>query len=215
MKSLDKIKTIEKVEDKVDSLEERAHELHKRGSMRHLADIGWAKITSKERWEQASSKALEKYLQGTFFIERLGRGRETDPEFMATLLHLREQWIKDYALETIPELLLLDCALVSYYHFVRTNSVIGNLEAITEDEFFFRESPRLKWEGQSQIDGFWVDKHVDALVERFQPMLDRFNRMFIRNLKAIRDLKRSNQILNIGSVEQVNIGEKQVNVREK
>ena len=53
------------------------------------------------------------------------------------------------------------------------------------------------------------------LSEVLQPALDQYNRMFIRNLKALRDLRRGNIQLNIGNIGQMNIGDKQINVDKK
>ena len=67
----------------------------------------------------------------------------------------------------------------------------------------------------------YIDKKEDKakaerlaykLQEILQPTLDQYNRMLIRNIKAIRDLKRGNILLNISNVNQMNIGEKQVNL---
>ena len=50
------------------------------------------------------------------------------------------------------------------------------------------------------------------LQEVLMPLVDRFNQMFLRNLKALRELKVSPINVNIGQAEQVNVAQQQVNV---
>ena len=44
------------------------------------------------------------------------------------------------------------------------------------------------------------------------PLIERFNQMFLRNLKALRELKVSPINVNIGQAGQVNVAQQQVNV---
>ena len=57
-----------------------------------------------------------------------------------------------------------------------------------------------------------AEELAHRLTEVLEPTLEQYNRMFIRNLKALRDLRRGNIQLNIGNVGQMNIGEQQINV---
>ena len=51
----------------------------------------------------------------------------------------------------------------------------------------------------------------DALL----PQVDRFNQMFLRNLKALRDLKTMPVNVNIAQAGQVNVAQRQVNITDK
>src|SRR5437016_788194 len=48
--------------------------------------------------------------------------------------------------------------------------------------------------------------------EQAMEMVDRWNRIFLRNLRALRDLRRYAPAVNIVNAGQVNIGDQQVNV---
>jgi hypothetical protein len=51
-------------------------------------------------------------------------------------------------------------------------------------------------------------------LERSANMLDRFNRMFLRTLRALRDLRRYNAPVIVQNAAQVNVGAQQVNVAQ-
>ena len=210
MKSLKQIRKIKSEKKQKEALDERAKDIMRKCDWEYLSKIEWASIRSQDEWRKAKKAALKDYFTGKFLIESLGGVRHNRPFLMAILLQLRLAWIEEYALTTVPEFLLLDFALISYFRFLRTNSIIGNLEWIAEAEFFGRENPKIY--NKNYYEGFIAEKHIDRMTQLLQPNLEKFNRMFLRNLKAIRDLKRSNAILNIEGVTQINIGEKQVNI---
>jgi hypothetical protein len=49
-------------------------------------------------------------------------------------------------------------------------------------------------------------------VEQAAAMMDRFNKIFLRSLRALRDLRRYNRPVIVQNAGQVNVGEKQINV---
>ncbi|MBA7485913.1 hypothetical protein ES707_21465 [subsurface metagenome] len=207
----------------IEELKKRSLEEKKKGYIGYRGELEWAGIETQEDWDNLKQKALEGYVTGRFFIERIGRYREVDPTLAATFLNIRQAWIEEYDVKTVPELILLDMALMSYYHCLRINTEIGDLEGSIEWDYFMLNAPtktatkkeanirtfETTGEGESRAR---VEGLVDRLKENLLPSLDRFNRMFIRNLKALRDLKRANIQLNIGQVGQLNIAEKQINV---
>lgn len=209
MKSLDQIRKIKSPEKMQKALDERAEELMRRCDWDHLSKIEWASIQSQDDWEEAKKSALKDYFSGKFLVNSIGGAKNNRPTLVAVLLQLRLAWIEEYELTTIPEFFLLDFALISYYHFLKTNRVIGNLEWIANLEFFEKENPKLKYGRDYKANGFSAEDRIQEMTESLIPSLDRFNRMFLRNLKAIRDLKRSNIALNVG---QINVGEKQINI---
>jgi len=216
----------EDIDKGIEELKKRSLEEKKKGSLRYKSDLEWAGIRSREEWDKFRQKTSEGYVNGRFFVERIGRYREVDPTLAATLLNMRQAWIKEYDVKTVPEFVLLDMAMVSYYHYLRINTEIGDLEGSIEWDYFMLDAPtKTTTRKEGNIRTFHttgeresrarVEDLVDRLKENLQSLLDRFNRMFIRNLKALRDLKRANIQLNIGQVGQLNIAEKQINVSKR
>jgi hypothetical protein len=61
--------------------------------------------------------------------------------------------------------------------------------------------------------GEWVAPRLTTAdaIEQAAQMADRFNRVMLRSLRALRDLRRSNVLINVMPGGQVNIGQQQVN----
>ncbi len=59
-----------------------------------------------------------------------------------------------------------------------------------------------------------IERRLDALdpQEQAAALVERFNRLFLRTLRSLRDLRRYGQQITINSPTQVNIGGQQVNV---
>jgi len=212
MKSLHDIRNIKSTQALNQALDERATELMKRCDWEYLAKTEWATIKTQDEWNKAKDTSLKDYFTGSFLIESIGGAKNNRPMLVAVLLQLRLGWIDEYLLTSVPELMVLDFALISYYHFLRTNAVIGNLEWVANFEFFEKENPKVQYDDTCKARAFSSEEHIGKMTESLLPTLDRFNKMFLRNLKALRDLKRSNLTLNIGNVNQINIGEKQINI---
>lgn len=216
----------EDIDKGIEELKKRSLEEKKKGYLGYKGELEWAGIRTQEDWDNLKQKTSEGYVNGRFFMERIGRYREVDPTLAATLLNMRQAWIKEYDIKIVPEFVLLDMAMVSYYHYLRINTEIGDLEGSIEWDYFMLNAPtktttrkeanirtfETTGEGENRAR---VEDLVDRLKENLLPSLDRFNRMFIRNLKALRDLKRTNIQLNIGQVGQLNIAEKQINVSKE
>jgi hypothetical protein len=49
-------------------------------------------------------------------------------------------------------------------------------------------------------------------VEQAMEMTDRWNKIFLRNLRALRDLRRYSPVVNIGTAAQMNVGARQLYV---
>ena len=66
-----------------------------------------------------------------------------------------------------------------------------------------------------QVRGLQVEEMVERIVDKLMPLLDRANRMMLRNLKALDDRRRAPAPnINVGSAGQVNVGRHQVNVAD-
>ena len=77
--------------------------------------------------------------------------------------------------------MLVDLAVLSYYHALRVQGWIGDLALRIEHEFFgddaFTEMAR---KGFRRADRFAVEERVRQLSEQLMPLFDRANRMIIR-----------------------------------
>lgn len=63
-------------------------------------------------------------------------------------------------------------------------------------------------------EGLVVEHLLERMREQLLPLLDRCNRMFIRNLRALQELRRGPApVVAIGKAEQVNVAQQQVNAK--
>ena len=177
---------------------------------------GWAAVRTAEDWQESVRRAAEDLDSGGFLIERLGAERYVDPPLMAVLLTLRRRLIDEHGATTAAELMLIDSAVLSYYHLLRVNGWIGDLSIWLEREFFGRDktlSAKLKdYYGTDRVRGLTVEEIVQRLVEQLMPLLDRSNRMLLRNLKALRVMREGSlPSVSIGTAGQVNVAAAQAN----
>ncbi len=183
----------------------------------HRAMEGWHSVESQEHWEQMLAVAESDTYRGRLLIDTLGAERHLQPETMAAVIALRRSWIEEYGITTAPELMLVDSALIAFFNQLRTQRLIGNLFLSTEYEFFGRDSPSAKIEsyyGSHAVKGYRAEDLADKLIVTLQPLLDRANRMLLRNIKALRDLKSANITVHVNAPSQVNVAQQQVNLKE-
>jgi len=184
----------------------------------HRAMDGWSTVKSHEEWEEAVAKASEEYQCGAFLIDQLGAERHLDPTLMAVLLVLRRRLVDEHDARTAAELMLIDLAVISYYHTLRINGWVGNFASLIEHEFFGKEGPSAKFQkrygrGSHEIDGLRVEDYIHRIGEQLLPLLDRCNRMMLRNLKALKMMREGPApSVSIGSAGQVNVGAQHANV---
>jgi len=116
---------------------------------------------------------------------------------------------------------MIDMAVLGYFHALRINGWIGNLALLVEHEFFGQQGPGAKLRdrhghGGGEIHGLRVEDHIQRIGEQLMPLLDRCNRMMLRNLKALSTLRqRPTPSVNIGSAGQVNVATNQTGVVQK
>ena len=149
----------------------------------------------------------EAYESGGFLLERLGAQRYLDPKLMATLLSLRQRLLDEWAITSAAETMLVDLALLSYYDALRVQGWTGDLAVRIEHEFFGDDAfTKMAREGHRRTERFAVEDRVRRLSEQLMPLFDRANRMMIRNLKAIKELRQGQvPAVAIGRAEQVTI----------
>src|SRR6266853_567642 len=97
---------------------------------------------SDAKFRAALEKDLqrEQYESGGFFLERLGAERYLDPQLMATLLSLRQRLIAEWGITTAAEAMLVDLAVLNYYHALRVQGWIGDLALHLEHQFFGQDA---------------------------------------------------------------------------
>jgi hypothetical protein len=199
------------------ALAERHERLKRDASASYRAMQGWSKVKSQQDWEQIVLDADAAFESGTFLLERLGADRYLDPPLAAVLLRLRRRLIEEYGAETAAELLLVDSILLAYYQQMRITGWLGDLQGWLEREFFelgsLTASATRSGAGEvREVRGLRVEAIVERIVERLAPLVDRSNRMLIRNLKALRALREGPvPSVSIGSAGQVNVAAAQVN----
>jgi hypothetical protein len=162
----------------------------------YSALAGWDRVTSPEA-------------SGRFLIEQLGAERFLEPELMATLWVLRGRLVTELGVQGAAEELLVDCALIAYANTLRVQGWVGNLALLVETEFFGSTGPTAKLRKKCGygVESFTVEELVERLTLQFLPLLDRCNRMMLRNLRAITELRRSPApAVAINQATQVNVG---------
>jgi hypothetical protein len=198
---------------------ERRERLTRDASAAWRAMDGWGRVTTREDWADTVRRADRGLDDGSFLIDRLGAERHLDPPLMAVLLALRRRLIDEHGATDAADLMLIDLAVLSYYHTLRINGWIGNVAQWLESEFFAKGSlsvqPRYGWKDDgraARLPPLLVEEIVQRLAEQLLPLLDRSNRMMLRNLKALRERRRAPApSVSIGSAGQVNVAQAQVN----
>ena len=85
----------------------------------HRAMEGWQRAATEKDWLRINEESQKEYESGGFLLERLGAQRFLDPKLMATILALRQRLIAESAITTAAETMLVDLAVLSYYHTLR------------------------------------------------------------------------------------------------
>ena len=196
-------------------LAERQERLRRDARATFRALDGWRGVRSEEQWAATLQEAPEAIRSGQFLLERLGGHRYLDPGLMAVLLAFREQLICDHDAKTAAEVMLVDSALISYYHTMRISGWIGDIAAQLEGELFGKDGLNARFakrHGRAQVQGLEAEALVGRIADKLMPLLDRSNRMLHRNLKALRERRQGPApSVSIGSAAQVNVAGQQLN----
>lgn len=193
--------------------DQRAMQLRRDARAVFSAMEGWQRVPSPEAWVETAEHAGRDYRNGRFFIERLGGSRHLDPELMAVLWGVRQQLI-DQGGKTAAEHLLADVAVTAYYNSLRIQRWIGDLAIAIESEFFGQTGPSVRFEERhGRVEGLVLEAQLERMAEDLLPLQERANRMLLRNLKALVDLRRGPApTVAIHQAGQVNVGSQQVNI---
>ena len=179
---------------------------------------GWGAVKTEEDWEQIQAEAAEDWVSGRALIAMLGSERYLAPERVALLLHLWRHFLIAYDVDGPAEFLTVAMALVAFNQLTRVNELVGNLENRLEDEFFATEGLREQHERRygrgTRTGALAVEERVRQLGQDLLPLLDRANRMVIRNLKMLRELKSTPLAVTVQNFGQLNVAQAQTNVAQ-
>ena len=167
---------------------------------------GSLSVRSEEDWIRVSEQSHEQYESGGFLLDRMGAERFLDPKLIATLMGLRQKLMVEWGITTAAETMLLDLAILHYYHALRVQGWIGDLAQHIEHLFFGSGAFAAEYRDLPPGIRRAAEDRVRRLGEQLMPLLDRANRMFIRNLKAIKELRQGLvPAIAIGRAEQVTV----------
>jgi hypothetical protein len=181
-----------------------------------LSDIDWGDLNTLansdharavEFWEQMKVAADDYVASGMMACETLeSKGK---PWNRAQFIAIRKRFIEDWGPHGAVEMAMVEMlaqAFISYHHWLRAaNSMMARQYEAADEECLY-DKWRLPY--QSAADS----------IERAINMADKFNRLFMRTLRQMRDLRRYSVPVIINNPEQVNVatdGGQQVNVQKK
>jgi hypothetical protein len=155
------------------------------------------------RWEEIKRAALEELRTG----HRAARAFETANDGAwqrAQFLALRDDLAAEWRPRNGIERQLLDTmaqAQAGYLQWLQTLTVRTALTSVGGERLQREEG---KWQAPRQTDADAIDQAAE--------MMERFNRIFLRTLRALRDLRRYAGPVIVQNAGQVNVGGQQVNV---
>ena len=188
----------------------RAEELQKCGRQIWRATRGWNVVRTQEDWEAVVTQAKEDLDNGQFLLNRLGGEIYLEPEVIATLLILRKEFINVHGVKTPAEYMLVDLALIAYFNALRAQRMLGDLSIHIEHEFFGMDGPRAKLKARygNHVEGYPVEDMLQRARDQIHVLIERANRMLIRNLRALREVQGGSLVIH---ADQLNIAREQVN----
>ena len=155
-----------------------------------------------QKWEEIKLAALKEVRTGHQAFQVMNDHSSncwSRAKFLALRTELGEEWqprngIERQLIDTMAQ------AQTMYFIWLELLCCRVTLDAITQR--------KLKEEGT-----WCAPRQKDSeAIEQAAAMADRFNRMFLRTLRALRDLRRYSPQIVVQNAEQVNIGQQQVNV---
>ena len=155
------------------------------------------------RWEEIKRAALDELQTGHTAAEAVETVNESAWQ-RAQFLALREELAAEWRPRNGVERQLLDTmaqAQAGYLHWLHTLTARTGLESLTNDR---RHQAEAKWLPPRQSD-------ADAL-DQAAAMMDRFNRIFLRTLRALCELRRHGGPVIVQSGGQLNVAQQQVNL---
>jgi hypothetical protein len=158
---------------------------------------------SRSRWEEVKQAALDELRSGhrtAQAVETTGFGAWPRAQFLAIREDLAAEWQPRNGIERqlIDAMALAQTSSLTWMHQLTTYTLLQS----TYSEKSEREEG--KWQAPRQRD-------ADAMQQAAE-MVDRFNRIFLRTLRALRDLRRYGPTVIVKKGGQLNVAEQQVNL---
>jgi hypothetical protein len=155
-----------------------------------------------ELWAAIKREALDDLRSGHRAARAMQAGANTPwdrAKFLAIRQELSEEWQPRNGIERqlIDAMTLAQCG---YFHWVEQLTLRTSLECVQEKQLTER--------------GEWKPPRIDdsKAIEQAALMMDRFNKIFLRSLRALRDLRRYASKVIVQNAAQVNVGGQQMNV---
>jgi len=198
--------------------QERAQDLVSRSRRSWAAMQGWDEVKTKEDWDRIVDESGEDWASGKRLITMLGGERYVSPEQTALMYHLWHDFVGTYRPQGPAEYLAIAMALIAFHQLIRANEFVGNLMARLESTVFGIDPPLVRViERDGKLGPITLEgkvaghETIQELGRDALPLLDRLNRMVLRNIKALRDLKASSLSLTVQNYGQLNVGQVQTN----
>ncbi len=158
-----------------------------------------------QRWAEIRQSALDELRSG----HRAAKATEPTafrPWDRARFLAIREELAREWQPRNGIERTLIDAMAQAYSAFLfwlEQLTLYSSLQPANDSEAV---KDRGTWNPPTVT--------VSQAIEQAAAMADRFNRIFMRTLRALRDLRRYSQTVVIRRAKQVNVGHQQVNVAD-
>lgn len=156
-------------------------------------------------WQGIKDAAREDVLSGHYVFSKV---LQKSPYEHAIYLAVRDAFSEQWNPQNTGEQLLVDQLAqmyCEYLYWLHRLEIRTNIDRDVED-------------GTVKSKGKWKPAYeygtTPEWIETTSNMIERFHRLFLRTLRALRDLRRWNVNVNINNPGQVNIGQKQVNTAQ-
>lgn len=174
-------------------------------------------------WEKLKAEAGDKFESGHLATEAVCPKHYMRTAWsVASYLGLRESFIAEWEPRGGIELSLIDIltqAFLQYQYWMKQSVVRTQTEARHEAEGYtaWKQGKRQEYEAHGWLPGYWDIPYVSEqqAIEHAAIMADRWNRIYMRTLRNLRDLRRYSVTIN--NPQQVNIasdGGQQLNVTD-
>jgi hypothetical protein len=175
----------------------------------HARGVGWADLErladrdpdlALQKWEEIKQAAREELTSGLRAAEAPGGGPWERAQFLALRQALASQWQPRGGVEwqLIDAMALAQCGWLFWLRALSTWANLGFEEFGRESkDRWGRATPRLS---------------TGEAIELAGAMADRFNKVFLRTLRTLRDLRRCSPTVIVQTAGQVNVGRQQVNL---
>lgn len=195
----------------------KGRQLIQMGERYVAAVVGWARVETAAEWAEIEDEAAQGWESGVTVLEMLGGRRYLEPAKAALVLTLWRDFLHTYRPSGPAEYMAMAMAVISFDHWLRVNDIVRNLESRLETEFFSLDPLHTDQDTRTfpaKIRGLSAEALLDKLGQDALPLLDRLNRLVLRNLRMLRELKGGALSLTVANYGQVNVGQQQSNHAE-